>query len=124
MEDGHIPKDGELASGARRVGRPVLRFRDACKRDIKSTQIGTESWESGATTGDRMCGVASEKRKNRTVDGEENERRTELWTEKRERRRERPPTTTPLHQTAYIMCNIDCHSKTGLFSQSRCCANH
>ena len=51
MVDGCIPKDvlcGELASGARRVGRPVLRFRDAYTRDIKSAQISIESRESAA----------------------------------------------------------------------------
>lgn len=45
-EDGRIPKDvlyDELASGARHVGCPVLQFRDACKRDIKSAQISIES---------------------------------------------------------------------------------
>ena len=41
MKDGHIPKDvlyDELAAGARGVGHPALRFRDACKRVIKSAQ--------------------------------------------------------------------------------------
>ena len=54
MKDGRIPKDvlySELASGTRCVGRPALRFRDACKRDIKSAQISIESWE--ATAADR-----------------------------------------------------------------------
>ena len=54
---------GELAFGARRVGRPALalRFRDACKRDVKSAQISVESWEfeAATATGDRLCGVVS-----------------------------------------------------------------
>ena len=59
MKDGRPPKDvlyGELASGARRVGRPALRFGDACKRDIKSAQMNIESWESAetATTGESI----------------------------------------------------------------------
>ena len=39
MEEGRIPKDmfyGELATGARPVGRPTLRFKDVCKRDLKA----------------------------------------------------------------------------------------
>ena len=51
IENGRIPKDilcGELASGARRDGRPSVRFRAACKRDIKSAQISIESRESTA----------------------------------------------------------------------------
>ncbi|KAL8624685.1 hypothetical protein ACOMHN_038231 [Nucella lapillus] len=39
MEDGRIPKDilnGEFASGKRSVGRPQLRCKDVCKRDLKA----------------------------------------------------------------------------------------
>ena len=37
MEDGRIPKDlvyGELATGKRPTGRPHLRFKEICKRDL------------------------------------------------------------------------------------------
>ena len=46
MEDGRIPKDllhGELATGCRPIGRPALRFKDICKRDLKLTGTDTES---------------------------------------------------------------------------------
>ena len=36
-EDGRLPKDvlyGELTSGSRPVGRPMLRYKDVCKRDM------------------------------------------------------------------------------------------
>ena len=39
MEDGRIPKDilyGELATGQRNTGRPHLRFKDVCKRDMRA----------------------------------------------------------------------------------------
>ena len=39
MEDGQIPKDvlyGKLASGKRSVGRPQLRYKAVCKRDLKA----------------------------------------------------------------------------------------
>ena len=50
MQDGkgRIPKDllyGELEKGTRRTGCPLIRFRDVCKRDMKSAAIDTESWE-------------------------------------------------------------------------------
>ena len=48
MEDERIPKDilyGELASGKRNSGRPQLRFKDACKRNMKALDINTETWE-------------------------------------------------------------------------------
>ncbi|KAI8519194.1 hypothetical protein Bbelb_024510 [Branchiostoma belcheri] len=41
MEDGRIPKDvlhEQLTSGSRRVGRPALRYKDICKRDMKASQ--------------------------------------------------------------------------------------
>ncbi|CAH1252113.1 OBSCN [Branchiostoma lanceolatum] len=52
MEDGRIPKDllyGELISGKRRTGRPQLRFKDVCKRDLKALDIDTEHWEDLAS---------------------------------------------------------------------------
>ena len=48
MEDGRIPKDllyGQLAPGCRPVGRPALRYKDVCKRDLKLTDINPDSWE-------------------------------------------------------------------------------
>ena len=48
MEDGRIPKDilcGELAVGKRPRGRPQLRYKDVCKRDMKALEIDPESWE-------------------------------------------------------------------------------
>ena len=55
MEDGRILKDilyGKLASGRRSKGRPQLRYKDVCKRDMKALDINTESWEDLAA--DRM----------------------------------------------------------------------
>ncbi len=49
MDDGRIPKDmlyGELFQGSRPVGRPKLRFKDACKRDMKACDIDSSSWEA------------------------------------------------------------------------------
>ena len=48
MEDGRIPKDllyGELERGKRKTGRPLLRFKDACKRDMKAFDIASDDWE-------------------------------------------------------------------------------
>ena len=47
IEDGRIPKDilyGELALG-RTTGRPHLRYKDVCVRDVKAGDIDTMSWE-------------------------------------------------------------------------------
>ena len=48
MKDGRIPKDllyAELAEGKRATGRPHLRFKDVCKRDLKTIGIDVENWE-------------------------------------------------------------------------------
>ncbi|KAL0197530.1 hypothetical protein M9458_006070, partial [Cirrhinus mrigala] len=64
MDDGRIPKDvlyGELATGTRPTGRPILRYKDACKRDLKACGIcpadlevvasDRENWRSTVKTG-------------------------------------------------------------------------
>ena len=48
MGKGRIAKDllyGELDRGTRKTGCPLLRFKDVCKRDMKSAAIDIESWE-------------------------------------------------------------------------------
>ena len=48
MNAERIPKFllyGELVVGKRNRGRPKLRFKDVCKRDLKSLNIGTNDWE-------------------------------------------------------------------------------
>ena len=52
MEDGRIPKDilySELATGTRPTGRPALRFKDACKRDLKTCGISTADLEQATS---------------------------------------------------------------------------
>lgn len=44
---GRLPKYivyGQLATGARPVGRPALRFKDVCKHDLKAYNISAEDW--------------------------------------------------------------------------------
>ncbi|KAL1255575.1 hypothetical protein QQF64_013636 [Cirrhinus molitorella] len=51
MDAGRIPKEllyGELVEGQRTTGRPKLRFKDICKKDMKQCFINPNSWESQA----------------------------------------------------------------------------
>ena len=48
MPDGRLPKDilySELSAGSRGRGRPLLRFKDVVKRDMKALDIATDNWE-------------------------------------------------------------------------------
>ncbi len=51
MGPGRIPSDllyGELAEGSRLIGRPRLRYKDICKKDMKLSDINIDTWESRA----------------------------------------------------------------------------
>ena len=51
MDDGRIPKEflyGQLKTGVRKVGRLVLRFKDASKRDLKACEIHPNNSEDAA----------------------------------------------------------------------------
>ncbi|KAK1880299.1 PHD finger protein 14, partial [Dissostichus eleginoides] len=48
MPDGRLPKDilhSELSAGSRDRGRPLLRFKDVVKLDMKALDIATDNWE-------------------------------------------------------------------------------
>ena len=52
MDDGQILKDlryGELVQGKRPTGRPLLRYKDVCKRDLKALEIDLNRWETLAS---------------------------------------------------------------------------
>ena len=69
MSDGRIPKDllyGELDHGLRPVGRPKLRFKDTCKRDMIEIGLDVENWETLAADCGRWrinCSVCLDKGK-------------------------------------------------------------
>ena len=112
MEDGRIPKDilyGELASGMRTKGRPQLRYKDVCKRDLKALDINTESWKDLAA--DRMRGRSTLNQPLKS--GEEKLMNAEVG--KRARRKEHNSNRT---ETTYKcdFCGRDCFSHIGLYS--------
>lgn len=121
MDDGRLPKDllyGELATGSRSAGRPVLRYKDVCRRDMKAGDITPSSWESVAE--DRSgwrCAV-------RTCVNRSEERREQLWRDRRARNRPRTSAPTAPGATSTFTCskcNRTCLSRIGLISHSRRC---
>ncbi|XP_029194561.1 uncharacterized protein LOC114960365 [Acropora millepora] len=115
MEDGRIPKDilyGELAAGKRPRGRPLLRYKDVCKRDMKDSEIDPKSWEDIAV--DRSSLLHK-----RLKEGEE--KNTKEVIEKRTRRKEKTATDSATSTHICASCGRDCHSRIGLTSQRRNC---
>ena len=43
----------ELVNGRRKRGRPTSRFKDVCKRDLKSLHFDTDKWEEFANDRDK-----------------------------------------------------------------------
>lgn len=118
MEDGRIPKDilyGELASGKRPQGRPQLRYKDVCKRDMKALDINTEIWEdTAANRSSWRCLL-----KKQLIIGEE--KILKLAEERRAKRKARVHGMPPTTNYTCTSCSRDCHSRIGLTSHRRCC---
>uniref|UniRef100_A0A0L8HD70 Uncharacterized protein n=1 Tax=Octopus bimaculoides TaxID=37653 RepID=A0A0L8HD70_OCTBM len=112
MEDGRISKDvlnGELVAGQRNIGRPKLRYRDVCRRDMRALGINTNSW--GDLAADRTSWRGTLQKQLQT--GEDNLRVAAA--ENRARRKEmtanRPDSTCRCD-----LCKRDCHYRIGLYS--------
>ena len=119
MEDGRIPKDllyGELESGSRPVGRPKLRFKDVCKRDMLATGLPTGNWETHAADRGKwrsMCSRALQVGQTR-LKAEADERRAKRKAEAKK--------TAPV-ASDYICgrCGRVCRPRIGLLSRERKC---
>ncbi|KAI8519265.1 hypothetical protein Bbelb_025220 [Branchiostoma belcheri] len=117
MEDGRIPKDilyGELVMGRRPVGRPALRFRDVCKRDMKCADIDSASWE-------QLAADRSEWRHAVKVGLARGQVKHHMQLEaKRQKRKEK------LHaqnSSSFLCpnCGRECHARIGLISHTKRC---
>jgi len=122
MEDGRIPKDllyGELTYGKRPTGRPKLRYKDICKRDLKALNIDINSWEALAHNRQAWRSAVKEGLKLHEADLA---RRAD---EKREQRKSRLQTTRD-PQACFICpnCQRACLSRIGLHSHRRRCNNN
>ena len=125
MEPGRIPKDmlyGELCDGSRPIGRPHLRFKDACKRDMKLADIDTNTWESVADARQLWRAAVCEGTKRAEAT------RCAQMADKRARRKARAASISASDSapTSYTCtkCFRDCHSRVGLYSHSRRCTSN
>ncbi|XP_070195736.1 uncharacterized protein [Littorina saxatilis] len=119
MEDGRIPKDllyGELASGKRAQGRPQLRYRDVCKRDMKALDMDINGWE------DRDRARWRQELKKSLAKGEEKLKLTsEAQRLKNKEKNSKVTTSDTVHKCG--RCDRDCHSRIGPHSHSRRCSS-
>jgi len=116
MKDGRLPKDimyGELVTGKRPQGRPQLRFKDVCKRDLKALDISTNSYEVKASDRDTW---------RHTVKSGLNKFETSLKA-RAEEKRVRRKIVQDLRPSTFTCtkCGRDCHSSIGLYSHTRGC---
>ena len=118
MESGRIPKDllyGELVLGSRPVGRPKLRYKDVCKRDLKALNIDINMWETTAC--DRPAWRQTVKEE---IQGLEKRQAQQSETKRQKRK---ATVTRPATQFICLNCQRDCHSRIGLTSHIRQCSN-
>ena len=118
MEDGRIPKDllyGELTEGSRPSGRPHLRYKDVCKRDLLALGININTWETTAAhralwryaVTDGLVDFENQLRRNSDL--------------KRAQRKLRSQSDRPATGFTCAHCGKDCHSTIGLYSHHRRC---
>ena len=120
----NAPKDvmyGELATGARPTGRPTLRYKDVCKRDLKTCSISPRDLEQ--TTANRTLWRSTV----RVGVQQAEEKRESRWEEKRTLRKQRlqsnPLPPAPTNDFICAKCQRACRSRIGLYSHSRRCSS-
>ena len=114
MNDDRLPKNilyGELASGSRHIGRPMLRYKDVSKRDLKACGIELRSWE--CTAADRNLWRATTSAGVQRIDAIRMEHRTGQHSQVR--------ISHPQQTRTCTLCGKVCLSKIGLYSHSRRC---
>ena len=118
MDDERIPKDllyRELVQGKRPTGRPQLRFKDVCKRDLKALNIDQNNWEATALRRSAW--------RQTVQNGLSNFEETlaQQHREKRMRRKAAAHADRPASDFVCVLCHRDCHSRIGLVSHTRRC---
>lgn len=120
MDKGRIPKDllyGQLEQGTRPTGRPQLRYRDVCKRDMQAANISIETWEE----------VASDRNawRHAVKSGTEKSEKERAITREGKRQRRKASIANQPNDSVFTCngCDRDCHSRIGLHSHRRRCSS-
>ena len=117
MDNSRIPKTvlfSEARDGSRKQGRPLLRYHDNCKSDMKSFDLNVENWE--------VCAMQRLSwRENVIMGARRYEQALIQRKEGSRKRRKQPLTNLDANDDAFICehCNKSCRSRIGLFSHIR-----
>ncbi|KAG7304556.1 hypothetical protein JYU34_011506 [Plutella xylostella] len=104
----------EIADVKRPVGRPILRFKDACKRDMNSFGIQIDGWEERADMRPEWRHDVKVGMSKHDEDWLDNLKQKKL-------RRDLPP---PIHSCFVCdRCGKKCRAAIGLYSHQRRCGN-
>ena len=118
MDDGRIPWNllhGELVQGKCATGRPQLRFKDVCKRDLKALNIDQNKREATALKRSAW---------RQTVQkglSKFEETLAQQHKEMRMRRKAAAHADRLVSDFVCALCHRDCHSRIGLVSHTRRC---
>ena len=121
MEDQRLPKQllyGELKTGSRKRGRPKMRYKDNCKRDLNKCGIDHNTWQQVAKNREAWRAVV---RKGVAHAEKQTINRAK---EKRQRRKERDASASIHGQSITLICkfcNRVCKSNIGRVSHERSC---
>ena len=118
MDDVRTPKYllyGELVQGKRPTGRPQLRFKDVCKRDLTALNIDQNDWEATAFKRSAWRQTVQKGLSNFE------ETLAQQHKEKRMRRKAATHADRPASDFVCALCHRDCHSRIGLVSHTRRC---
>ena len=116
MEPDHLPREilfGEMREGIIRVGRPLLRYKEIIKRDLRSALIDTSAWDDIAKHRDTWRQSVKV-----GVSKAEANARVQLAACKRAARKERAASACDSTRLVCATCNRDCHSRTGVHSHT------
>ncbi|PZC72275.1 hypothetical protein B5X24_HaOG211653 [Helicoverpa armigera] len=119
MDTERLPREvmlGQIADAKRRAGRPNLRFKDCCKRDMDSFNINANSWEARAN--ERL----SWRRDLRTGTAKYDE----AWLDDIKQKRLGIKNAAPVDDPRFTCdkCGKKCRAAIGLFSHKRKCLRH
>ena len=97
------------------TGRPQLRFKDVCKRDLKASNIDQNNWKATALKRSAWRQTVQKGLSNFE------ETLAQRHREKRMRRKAAAHADRPASDFVCVLCHRDCHSRIGLVSHNRRC---